>query len=405
MIRSILHVDLDAFFVSVEQSLRPELKSRPVIVGGRPDRRGVVAAASYEARAYGIHSAMPLIQAYRLCPEAVFLEGDFKRYRDYSDRFMAILADFSPDIEQAGLDEAYIDVTGCDIFGTPREIAVKIKQRVCNELGIVASIGIAPSKVVAKIASDFQKPDGLVEVPPGHEAAFLAPLPVGKLPGIGEKTELYLKQRGIATLGQLASLTEETVRPLLGESGMILYEHARGIDVRRLSSESEAKSISRETTFARDVHDADVLRAVLRYLVEKVGAELRRSGLYARTITLKLRYSDFTTISRRSSIDAAVDVDDVLFDTACRLLDTVLGRDHRSVRLIGIGAANFSGGQRQLPLDASHLQKMEPVDRAIDRVRQKYGFSSVQTGRTMLLRDIFASDDDDYRLDTPSLSR
>ena len=405
MIRSILHVDLDAFFVSVEQALRPELRGKPVIVGGRPNRRGVVAAASYEARAFGIHSAMPLIRACQLCPQAIFLEGNFHRYREFSNKFMAILADFSPEVEEGGLDEAYLDVTGCDIFGTPRQIAMKIKQRVRDELGIVASVGIATSKVVAKIASDFHKPDGLVEVPAGQEGEFLAQLPIGKLPGVGEKTELYLKQRGVSTMGQLASLKKETAQALLGSSGMTLYYHAQGIDDRRLATQGEVKSISRETTFAQDVVDARMLRAVLRYLSERVGAELRRNGLFARTVSLKLRYNDFTTISRQVSLDAAVDINEIVFNKAAALLDQVLKKDCRPVRLLGIGITNFTSGQRQLPLDTPAFQRMERVDKAIDRIRQKYGFTAVQTGRTMLLSDIFDKEDNDYTLDTPSLSR
>ncbi len=405
MVRSILHVDLDAFFVSVEQALRPELYGKPVIVGGQPDRRGVVAAASYEARAFGIHSAMPLIKAYRLCPHAVFLEGNFQRYREFSAKFMAILADFSPDVESGGLDEAYLDVTGCDIFGTPHQIAVKIKQRVHDELGIVASVGIATSKVVAKIASDFQKPDGLVEVPAGQEREFLSPLPIGKLPGVGKKTELYLKQRGISTMGQIASLKPQNALVLLGSSGMALYYHAQGIDDRRIATRSGVKSISRETTFAQDVVDIRMLQAVLRYLSERVGAELRRNGQFARTVALKLRYSDFTTISRQTSLDAAVDIDEIIFDRAAALLDQALKKDHRPVRLIGIGITNFTSGQRQLSLDTPALQRMERVDKAIDRIRQKYGFTAVQTGRTMLLKDIFTTEGNDYMLDTPSLSR
>ncbi len=255
MIRGFFHVDLDAFFVSVEQALNPSLRGKPVIVGGQPDRRGVVASASYEARAFGIHSAMPLTRAYRLCPQAIFLQGNFSRYREASDQFMAILADFSPCIEPGGLDEAYLDITGCDIFGSPHQIALSMKGRIKNELCLVASIGIASSKVVAKIASDLSKPDGLIEVPPGQEKEFLAPLPIKKLPGVGPKTEQALKTYGITSIGQLAKLTPESAKRILGDSGMYLYRHANGIDNRKIEPSGEAKSISRETTLAQDTLD------------------------------------------------------------------------------------------------------------------------------------------------------
>jgi DNA polymerase-4 len=204
--RCILHIDLDAFFVSVEQALAPELVDKPVVVGGRPDRRGVVASASYEARVFGIRAGMPLTQAYCLCPQAIFLQGSFTAYRDASERFMTILADFSPCLEPAGLDEAYLDVTGCELFGTPYQIASRIKERVKKELKLIASVGMASCKVVAKIASDLGKPDGLVEVAAGQEKDFLAPLPVANLPGVGKKTEQSLKAMGIKTIGQLAVL-------------------------------------------------------------------------------------------------------------------------------------------------------------------------------------------------------
>jgi len=209
MARRIMHIDLDAFFVSVEQAVNPKLKGKPVIVGGRPDRRGVVAAASYEARAFGLHSGMPLATASRLCPQAIFIEGSFPRYREASKKFMAILADFSPYLEPVGLDEAYLDATGFEsLHGSTRQMAVKIKQRVKDELDLCASIGIAGSKVVAKVASDLSKPDGLLEIAAGDERTFLAPLPIGRLPGIGKKTEQLLKGLGIHTIGQTISNTD-----------------------------------------------------------------------------------------------------------------------------------------------------------------------------------------------------
>jgi DNA polymerase-4 len=405
MIRHILHIDLDAFFVSVEQTIAPELCGKLVIVGGRPDRRGVVASASYEARAFGIRAGMPLAQAYRLCPKAIFLQGSFPAYRDASERFMEILADFSPCLEPAGLDEAYLDVTGCEAHGTPHHLVLRIKERVKNELGLIASVGMASCKVVAKIASDLGKPDGLVEVAAGKEKEFLAPLPVASLPGVGKRTEEALKSIGIRTIGQLAALPPEAVKIRLGAAGVMIQHYANGIDDREVELPGEAKSISRETTFAEDTLDRAFLQAVLRYLCERVGAELRQEGKHARTVTLKLRYADFETITRRISSKEAIDADEVIFAGAVGLLEQALDRKRKLVRLIGVGVSNLISYGKQLNLLDSRQQRLSHLDKAIDRIRNKYGFTSIQTGRTLLLRDIFASREGDYILETPSLSR
>jgi DNA polymerase-4 len=405
MIHGILHIDLDAFFVSVEQVLVPELKGKPVIVGGQPDRRGVVASASYEARAFGVRSAMPLYKAYQLCPQAIFLQGNFSRYREVSDRFMAILADFSPCLEPGGLEEAYLDVTGCDIYGTPRQIALSIKKRVRKELDLIASVGIASCKVVAKIASDLGKPDGMVEVAAGQEKKFLAPLPIGKLPGVGPKTEQSLKAMGITTIGQLAALLPESAKRLLGSAGMVLYRHANGIDNRKVEPPGEAKSISRETTFAQDTLDHRVLQAILRYLSERVGGELRQQNKQAKSVALKLRYADFTTINRSHSSTVAIDSDDVIFTTAARLLDKALAGKQKPVRLIGVEVSHLVSDAKQLHLFDYSTQRQERLDKAIDRIRKKYGFDSIQTGRTLALKEIFESDSNGYSLNNPSLSR
>ena len=405
MIHGILHIDLDAFFVSVEQALNPELKDKPVIVGGQPDRRGVVASASYEARAFGVRSAMPLAKAYRLCPQSIFLQGNFSHYQEASDKFMAILADFSPYLEPGGLEEAYLDITGCDIYGSPRQIAVTLKSRIEKELDLIASIGIASCKVVAKIASDMSKPDGLLEVPAGQEKQFLAPLPIIKLPGVGPKTEQALKAMGITTIGQLAAVPPESARRLLGDSGMALYRHANGIDNRRVEARGEVKSISRETTFAEDTLDRSVLHAILRYLCERVGAELRQQNKQAKSVSLKLRFADFDTINRSHSSKEAFDSDDIIFATAAHLLDKALTGKQKLVRLVGVEVANLVSDAKQLYLFDYQAQRQERLDKAIDRIRKKYGFSSIQTGRTLALKDIFESDKKGYSLHTPSLSR
>ena len=405
MNRRILHIDLDAFFVSVEQALAPELRGKPVAVGGWPDRRGVVASASYEARVFGVRAGMPLAQAYRLCPQAIFLQGSFSAYRDASEKFMAILADFSPCLEPAGLDEAYLDITGCELFGTPYQLASSIKERVKKELKLIASVGIASCKVVAKIASDSGKPDGLVEVTAGQEKDFLTPLPVASLPGVGKKTEQSLKAMGIKTIGQLAVLPIEVIKNRFGSYGLMIHHYANGIDNREVETPGQAKSISRETTFAKDTSDKVFLQAMLHYLCERVGAELRQETKHARTITLKLRYSDFETITRRFSSKEAIDADELIFAGAVKLLEQALAGKRKLVRLIGIGVSNLVSYGKQLNLLDSRPQRLAHLDKAIDRIRNKYGFTAIQTGRTLLLKDIFDRREGDYVLETPSLSR
>jgi len=334
---------LDAFFVSVEQVMNPELNGKPVVVGGKPDRRGVVAAASYEARAYGLHSGMPLVTASRLCPQAIFIEGSFRRYRDVSRRFMAVLAEFSPYLEPLGLDEAYLDVSGFEsLHGSLRQMALKIKQRVRDELGINASIGIAGGKVVAKVASDLSKPDGLLEVPPGEERRFLSRLPVNRLPGIGKKNEQILRRLGIGTIGQLAALPLSVLKIRFGAYGEILHHHANGIDDRPVSPPGEARSISRETTFAQDTRNATLLKATLRYLGERVGSDLRRQGKQAKCVTIKLRYADFTTITRQQTLNQPAVTDQSIFDTGSKLLAKELSQEKQPVRLIGIGVSHLT---------------------------------------------------------------
>ncbi len=401
-----MHIDLDAFFVSVEQVMNPELNGKPVVVGGKPDRRGVVAAASYEARAYGLHSGMPLVTASRLCPQAIFIEGSFRRYRDVSRRFMAVLAEFSPYLEPLGLDEAYLDVSGFEsLHGSLRQMALKIKQRVRDELGINASIGIAGSKVVAKVASDLSKPDGLLEVPPGEERSFLSRLPVNRLPGIGKKNEQILRRLGIGTIGQLAALPLSVLKIRFGAYGEILHHHANGIDDRPVSPPGEARSISRETTFAQDTRNATLLKATLRYLGERVGSDLRRRGKQAKCVTIKLRYADFTTITRQQTLNRPAVTDQSIFDTGSKLLAKELSREKQPVRLIGIGVSHLGETAHQPDMLDPSAQRQARINTVIDRIRNRYGFTAIQTGRTLLLKDIFPEDDGGYTLHTPGLSR
>ena len=406
MARRIMHIDLDAFFVSVEQTLNPELRGKPVVVGGRPDRRGVVASASYEARAFGLHAGMPLSTACRLCPQATFIEGSFSKYRHASQKFMTILADFSPYLEPVSLDEAYLDATGFEsIYGSIHQMAIAIKQHIKHELELCASIGIASSKVVAKVASELSKPDGLLEVAEGEERSFLAPLPIAALPGIGKKTERILNGLGISTIGEISSMPLDALKSHFGASGEVLHGYANGIDDREVKLPGAAKSISRETTFGKDTKDRSLLKATLRYLSERVGSELRQRGKQAKSITLKLRYADFTTITRHHTLRQGSNTDQTIFDTGLGLLKKALSQEKQPVRLIGIGVSNLIEPGRQLDMLDSSAQRLEQLNRAIDRIRKKYGFTAIQTGRTLLLKDIFPETDEGYTLQTPSLSR
>jgi len=406
MARTIMHIDLDAFFVSVEQTENPKLKGKPVVVGGRPDRRGVVASASYEARSFGIHAGMPLTTAYRLCPQAIFIEGSFPKYGDASQRFMAILADFTPFLEPVGLDEAYLDVTGFEsIYGSIHQMALTIKQRIKDELGLCASVGVASCKVVAKIASDLSKPDGLLEVASGGERSFLAPLPIAKLPGIGKKTEQILRGLGINNIGKLSITPVSALKSHFGASGELLHSYAKGIDDRKVELPSAVKSISRETTFGKDTKDRSFLQATLRYLSERVGSELRQQGKQARCITLKLRYADFTTITRSHTLTQAIDTDQTISNTGLELLKKAFAQEKQPIRLIGIGVSSLIETGRQLDMLDASAQRLEQQNRVIDRIRKKYGFTAIQTGRTLQLKDIFPETEKGYTLHTPSLSR
>jgi DNA polymerase-4 len=381
MARCIFHIDLDAFFVSVEQALKPTLKGKPVIVGGDPERRGVVASASYEARPFGIHAGMPLSKARLLCPQAIFIRSHFSLYKDASAKFMKILGDFSPHIEPLGFDEAYLDVTGCkEPYGSLQKLALAIKERINEELKLTASVGIATCKVVAKIASDLCKPDGLLEIAPGDEQAFLNPLPIAKLPGVGKKTEQALKEIGVTTIGELASLPLDTIKRQFGSTGAVIHSYARGIDDREVEAPGEAKSISQQLTFARDTLDRNFLEANLHNLCQEVCQELRSQNKKARCIAIRLRYADFKTITRQVNLKEASDVTQVIFTTSQHLLSKALAQQEKPVRLIGIRISSLVGEGKQLSMFDSGTVKPEHLDKAIDRIRKKYGSTAIKTG-------------------------
>ena len=383
MARQILHVDLDAFFVAVEQARDPSLKGKAVIVGGDPNGRGVVATASYEARVFGVHSALPLRTAKRLAPHATFLRGDFKEYQRVSRAFHAILSEYSPLVESGGLDEAYIDITGCEpLVGTPEQAAATIRARIRDELLIAASAGIATSRLVAKVASDAAKPDGVKLVPEGEEARFLAPMPLRALPMLGPSMEKKLAQLGLTTLGQLAALPVATLEGLFGRHGGLIWQRSHGIDASPVGGEPRSRSISREGTFGSDVNDPEHLRAVLRAFSESVGSQLRQQGKRARTVSLKLRYEDFTTLSRSKTLPRPVSSNEAIFEAADALLTRIRQAERRPVRLIGVGASGLVEDVVQLSLEPSAETKGESLSAAFDKVRHKYGTRSLQTGRT-----------------------
>ena len=397
--RTIMHVDLDAFYVAVEQLRDPSLIGKPVIVGGDPEGRGVAATASYEARVLGVRSGMALRTAKRLCPQAIFLRGDFRAYGRVSKLFHGILRDYSPIVPPRVLDEAYLDVTGCEPvvmslagvseadIATPETLGSvageSIRTRVREELKIVASVGVASGRSVAKIASDAAKPDGLLVVPFGEEEEFLAQRPVRDLPGLGPKAESELARQDIRTLGQLAAMPDSRLKSLFGQAGQSLAKRARGIDSAIVPGERDsAKSVSREGTYANDIVDKQVLLATLRGFAESVGAELRRSKIRTRRVTLKLRYEDFTTITRSHTLERPTYADDVLYEETAALLDRALAKDGRAVRLIGLGTSNFRDDSVQLDLFNSQEQDEEVLLHNIDRLRNKYGRRVLETGLT-----------------------
>jgi DNA polymerase-4 len=381
---SILHVDMDAFFVSVELLSQPELRGKPVVVGGRPDQRGVVSAASYEARQFGIHSAMPLRTAARLCPHAVFLDGHHRLYSKWSDRIAAILARYSPVVEMASIDEAYLDLAGTErLLGPPLAAAHKLRGEIWEQTGLPSSMGLAATRLVAKVASDQAKPRGLLWVPAGSEEAFLAPLPVRKISGIGKVTEQRLLALGIRTVGQLAALPQEKLEAQFGQWGTALYRKARGQDAYEFFVDAEPKSISHNHTFGQDVDDAETLGAMLGHLAEKAAKRLRDHGLYARTLTLTIRYASFRTITRARTLAQPTDLDAVILRTL-RELFAAHGDRRQKIRLLGVALSEFTHAAQQLDLlEADRRERAEKLARAADRLRDKFGFDKLRRGGSL----------------------
>jgi DNA polymerase IV len=385
---SILHIDMDAFFVSVELLARPELRGFPVVVGGQRDQRGVVSAASYEARKFGIHSAMPLRTAAKLCPQAIFLDGHHQLYGEWSDRVATVLGKFSPVVEMASIDEAYLDLAGTErMHGPPLASAHKLLLEITATTSLPCSGGLAATRLVAKVASDQAKPRGLVWVAPGSEAAFLAPLAVRRIPGIGKVTETALKSLGIETVGQLQKVPLEQLEETFGRWGTALFRKAHGIDSYEFFIDAEPKSISHNQTFGADTSDRTLLESTLSNLCQKASKRLRDAGLRARTVSLTLRYTDFKTITRSHTLPEPSDLDEIFLRTI-RELFVHAWNGVEMLRLVGVELSAFSSGAEQLDLlDPGRREKLERLARTTDRLRDRFGFSKVQFGGSLASRD------------------
>jgi DNA polymerase-4 len=379
---TILHVDMDAFYASVEQRDDPSLRGKPVIVGGVKGR-GVVCAASYEARKFGVRSAMPTATAQRLCPDGVFLPVRMAHYAAISRQLREIFMSFTPLVEPLSLDEAFLDVRGCEgLFGSAADIGRRLKDQVKAETGLVASVGVAPNKFLAKLASDHGKPDGFVVIPADTVAKFLAPLPVGRIWGVGAKGEQRLHALGIRCIGELAAASEKTLADRFGEMGHWMWRLAHGLDERGVVPDREAKSISTETTFTHDIGDRGVLRNCLLNLVDELASRMRHAGLRGRTVELKVRSSDFETRNRSHSLEEATNTTEVIWRAALGLLHKSLTPEVLPVRLLGVGATKLTreAAEQGLLFGDETRQRHSALDKTIDAIRGQFGAAAVHRG-------------------------
>ena len=380
MVPRILHIDMDAFYASVEQVDHPELVGKPVIVGG--SQRGVVAAASYEARKFGVRSAMPIFEARRLCPNGVFLPVRRRRYQEVSQQVMEVLETVSPLVEQVSIDEAFIDITGTEsLHGPETALIVKIKEAIKHRTSLTCSIGIAPNRFLAKIASEMNKPDGWTIINEEDVAALLQKLPINKIPGIGQKTALVMKELGIQMAVDILRFPREFWVKRLGKGGIDLYERAQGIGPAAVTPHRAPKSCSAEDTFSSDTGDLEELKKWLLHQAEEVGRDLRKHGFKGKTITLKVKFSNFKTVIRSTTLPEATHSTRVICDTAVKLLLALKLKE--KVRLTGVGVSNFAVGMEQKGLFPNKfLHKQEDLDRALDRIHDKFGRKAILRGRT-----------------------
>lgn len=388
--RCIVHIDIDAFFAAVEELLNPSLKGKPVIVGGLSHERGVASTANYEARKYGVHSGMPLAKAYRLCPHGVFVRGNYQVYSTFSKKMFSVLAQYTPDLEEASLDEAYLDLTRCRTLysSLPRTIQ-EIKNRVEKQLGIRVSVGVGPNKLLAKLATNKAKPGGLIDIQPGREEKFLKDLGIETLPGIGPKAQTILRMLNIHKIGDLWGLPRTTLRSLFGLNGEELFLQSRGIDSRPVSMASIPKSISRETTFLEDLWDRRLLLAHMAYLCDRLALPLRKGRLFAHIIEVKVRYSDFKTeVRRRLLIMPRQDMGEI-FKIAQELFLQLYSGSRLSLRLVGVKASDLVR-TRPLSLFEPYSERRERLGSAVDQVREKYGFGSLLTVREGMLENLYS---------------
>jgi len=375
--KKIIHVDLDAFFASVEQIDNPRLKGKPVIVGGNT-RRGVVSAASYEARKFGIHSAQPISKARKLCPQGVFLPVRMKRYKEISDKMFKILSSYTPKIEPLSIDEAFLDVTACEkLFGKPENIAEKIQQRIKKEIGLSCSVGVAPNKFLAKIASDMKKPNGMVVIKEEEKENFLSNLAVGKIWGVGKVTEQKLQKMGIFKVKELRRLSLSKLSKIFGKMGVRLYNLSRGIDESPVISERKIKSLSSEITFPDDVSEKKILEKTLYTLSNNVAKRLKNENIWARSIQLKIRFSDFTTITRSHTYDEVTNLTQIIWQRTKKLLHKKVNLSSKKIRLVGVTAFNLTK-QRQMQLIPQ--EKIEKLEEATEKIKEKFGVRGIRKG-------------------------
>jgi DNA polymerase-4 len=382
----ILHVDMDAFYASVEERDDPSLRGKPLIVGGAPDGRGVVAAANYAVRKFGVHSAMPTSKALLLCPHANVLHPRMEHYAEISQKIREIFHRYTPEVEPLSLDEAFLDATGCvQLFGSVETIGRAIKQDIWDELNLIASVGVAPNKFLAKLASDMDKPDGFTVIQADCVQNVLDPLPVTRIWGVGKVTKQMFDKIGVTTIGELRLLTVEQLRQTFGQSGEHFWRLARGIDDREVIPDRAAKSISHETTFPADIRDIDVLRAWLLELTEQVSRRLRNNNIRGRTVQLKVRYGNFDTITRSKSLTEPTNVTDQLWAVVSELFASGLPARPLIVRLIGMGVSNLQptqAVQRSLFDDAETDDRGAKLDAVADQIRNRFGNTSLRRAST-----------------------